>query len=371
MIIGVPREIKTQEYRVALTPAGVDALVRAGHSVILEDQAGQGSGFFNAIYQAAGAKIADSAEAVWNQAEMIVKVKEPLPGEYKFFRPGLVLFTFLHLAAEKSLTLALMEKKVVAIAYETVELPNGSLPLLTPMSEIAGRMSVQVGMTFLEKPQKGRGVLLGGVAGVHPGSVVIMGGGVVGTNALKRAIGLGARVTVIDKNLDRLRYLDDLFFGRIESLASNRFNIAEATAQADLLIGAVLIPGALAPHLVTEEMVRAMMPGSVIVDVAIDQGGCVETIDHPTTHDNPTYLKYGVVHYAVANIPGAVPRTATVALTNATLSYVEALANKGWEKAVREDPALAKGVNVLEGKITYCAVAQAHGLEDCLLDKII
>ncbi len=371
MIIGVPREIKTQEYRVALTPAGVDALVRAGHSVIIEDQAGQGSGFFNALYQAAGATIADSAEAVWNQAEMIVKVKEPLPGEYKFFRPGLVLFTFLHLAAEKSLTLALMEKKVVAIAYETVELPNGSLPLLTPMSEIAGRMSVQVGMTFLEKPQKGRGVLLGGVAGVHPGSVVIMGGGVVGTNALKRAIGLGARVTVIDKNLDRLRYLDDLFFGRIESLASNRYNIAEAAAQADLLIGAVLIPGALAPHLVTEEMVRAMMPGSVIVDVAIDQGGCVETIDHPTTHDNPTYLKYGVVHYAVANIPGAVPRTATVALTNATLSYVEALANKGWQKAVREDPALAKGVNVLEGKITYCAVAQAHGLEDCSLDKII
>jgi len=371
MIIGVPREIKTQEYRVALTPAGVDALVRAGHRVIIEDQAGQGSGFFNAAYQAAGAKIADAAEAVWSQAEMIVKVKEPLPVEYKFFRPGLLLFTFLHLAAEKSLTLALMEKKVAAIAYETVELPNGSLPLLTPMSEIAGRMSVQVGMTFLEKPQKGRGVLLGGVAGVHPGSVVIMGGGVVGTNALKRAIGLGARVTVIDKNLDRLRYLDDLFFGRIESLASNRYNIAEATAQADLLIGAVLIPGALAPHLVTEEMVRAMMPGSVIVDVAIDQGGCVETIDHPTTHDNPTYLKHGVVHYAVANIPGAVPHTATVALTNATLIYVEALANKGWQKAVREDPVLAKGVNVMEGKITYCAVAQAHGLENCSLEKIL
>jgi len=371
MIIGVPREMKTQEYRVALTPAGVDALVHAGHPVIIEDQAGQGSGFLNSDYQAAGAKISRSAEEVWTQAEMIVKVKEPLPSEYKFLRPGLIIFTFLHLAADKPLTLSLMGNRVVAIAYETVELPNGSLPLLTPMSEIAGCMSVQVGMTFLEKPRKGKGVLLGGVAGVHPGSVVIIGGGVVGTNALKRAIGLGTRVTVIDKSLDRLRYLDDLFHGRIESLASNRYNIAEAVAQADLVIGAVLIPGALAPHLVTEKMVRSMMPGSVIVDVAIDQGGSVETIDRPTTHDDPIYIKHDVVHYAVANIPGAVPRTATVALTNATITYVEALANKGWKRAVYDDPALAKGINVLEGKISYGAVAQAHGLDFCPLEKIL
>ena len=239
--------------------------------------------------------------------------------------------------------MALMEKKVVAIAYETVELPNGSLPLLTPMSEIAGRLSVQAGMNFLEKPQKGRGVLLGGVAGVHPGSVVILGAGVVGTNALKRATGLGARVTVIDKNLDRLRYLDDLFHGRIESLASNRYNIAESVAQADLVIGAVLIPGALTPHVVTEEMVRSMLPGSVIVDVSIDQGGCIETVDHPTTHDDPIYIKHGVIHYAVANIPGAVPRTSTVALTNATLVYVEALASKGWKGALRMTRRLPKG----------------------------
>lgn len=371
MIIGVPREIMAQEYRVALTPAGVDALVHAGHRVLIEGGAGEGSGFFDADFITAGAKILTSSPEVWGQADMIVKVKEPLPSEYQFFRPGLILFTFLHLAADKSLTLALMEKKVVAIAYETVELSNGRLPLLTPMSEIAGRMSVQVGMTFLEKPQKGRGVLLGGVAGVHPGSVVILGAGVVGTNALKRAIGLGVRVTVIDKNLDRLRYLDDLFHGRIESLASNRYNIAEATAQADLLIGAILIPGALAPHLVTEEMVKTMMPGSVIVDVSVDQGGSVETIDHPTTHDNPVYIKHDVIHYAVANIPGAVPRTATMALTNATLAYVEPLASKSWRKAVGERPDLAKGLNVLEGEIVYRAVAEAHGLQASPLERFL
>lgn len=371
MMIGVPKEIKNQEYRVALTPAGADALVRSGHQVIIENGAGEGSGFGNSDYQSAGAMIMKSAAEVWERAAMVVKVKEPLASEYKFFRPGLILFTFLHLAADKALTLALMETKMVAIAYETVELPNGSLPLLTPMSEIAGRMSVQVGMTFLEKPQGGRGVLLGGVAGVHPGSVVILGAGVVGTNALKRAIGLGARVTVIDKNLDRLRYLDDVFHGRIESLASNRYNIAEAIGQADLVIGAILIPGALAPRLVTEDMVASMLPGSVIVDVAVDQGGCFETIDHPTTHDNPIYVKHGVIHYAVANIPGAVPWTSTVALTNATLSYVEALADKGWKKAVVEDTALAKGINVLDGKVVYSAVGQAHGLESSLLSQII
>jgi alanine dehydrogenase len=371
MVVGVPKEIKTQEYRVALTPAGADALVRAGHRVVVEDGAGEGSGFVTPDYRAAGAEIAQTAGEVWERAEMIVKVKEPLSTEYRYFRPDLILFTFLHLATDKPLTLALMEKEVVAIAYETVELANGNLPLLTPMSEIAGRMSVQVGMTFLEKPQRGRGVLLGGVAGVHPGSIVILGAGVVGTNALKRAIGLGARVSVIDKNLDRLRYLDDLFHGRIESLASNRYNIAESVSPADLVIGAVLIPGALAPHLVTEDMVRSMLPGSVIVDVSIDQGGCVETIDHPTSHDDPVYIKHGVVHYAVANIPGAVPRTSTVALTNATLAYVEALARKGWKQAVSEDRALAKGLNVLGGKIVYSAIGQAHNLDSFPMDKVI
>jgi alanine dehydrogenase len=371
MIIGLPREIKTQEYRVALTPAGVDALVHAGHQVGVESGAGEESGFSNFDYQAAGARIVNSGAEVWGNADMIVKVKEPLPSEYPFFRPGLILFTFLHLAADRQLTLALIEKKVVSIAYETVELENGHLPLLTPMSEIAGRMAVQVGMTFLEKPRKGRGILIGAVAGVHPGSIVILGAGIVGTNALKRAVGLGARVTVIDKNLDRLRYLDDIFHGRIESLASNRYNIAEAVAQADLLIGAVLIPGALAPHLVSERMVGTMMPGSVIVDVAIDQGGCVETVDHPTTHDAPIYIKHGVVHYAVANMPGAVPRISTIALTNATLAYVEMLANRGWKKAIREDPALAKGVNILEGNIAYGAVAQAHNLEFVPFQKLV
>jgi len=260
---------------------------------------------------------------------------------------------------------------MVGLAYETVELRSGSLPLLTPMSEIAGRMSIQVGISFLEKPHKGRGVLLGGVPGVHPGSVVILGAGVAGTNALKRAVGLGTRVTVIDKNLDRLRYLDDLFHGRIESLSSNRYNIAESVSQADLVIGAVLIPGALAPHLVSEEMVRSMIPGSVIVDISVDQGGCIETIDHPTTHEDPVYIKHGVIHYAVANIPGAVPRTSTVALTNATLAYIQELAAKGWKNAVLEDPGLAKGVNVLNGRVVYSAVGQAHGLESFRLEEVL
>lgn len=371
MIIGLPREIKKQEYRVALTPAGVDALAQSGNQVWVEQGAGEESGFSDSDYEKAGARIGNSPAQVWGQAEMIVKVKEPLPSEYPFFRPGLILFTFLHLAADQQLTLALIDKKVVSIAYETVELQSGHLPLLTPMSEIAGRMAVQVGMTFLEKPRKGRGILIGGIAGVHPGSIVILGAGTVGTNALKRAVGLGARVMVIDKNLERLRYLDDIFHGRIESLASNRYNVAEAVAQADLLIGAVLIPGALAPHLVPEGMVKSMMPGSVIVDVAIDQGGCVATIDHPTTHDDPVYVKHGVVHYAVANMPGAVPRTSTIALTNSTISYIEMLANKGWKRAIQEDSALAKGINILEGKVTYEAVAQAHGLEFVPIQKIV
>ncbi len=366
MVIGVPREIKVQEYRVALTPAGVDVLIRSGHRVLIEAGAGEGSGFPDGDYRNAGADVLTSPAEVWG-AEMVVKVKEPLPSEYKFFRPDMILFTFLHLAADKPLTLALAQHRVVAIAYETVELPNGHLPLLTPMSEIAGRMSVQVGMTFLEKPRGGRGVLLGGVPGVYPGSVVILGAGVVGTNALKRAIGLGARVTVIDKNLDRLRYIEDLFHGRIETLAANRYNIAEAAVTADLLIGGVLIPGARAPHLVSEEMVRAMSPGSVIVDVAVDQGGSIETVDRATTHEAPIYIKHHVIHYAVANMPGAVPRTATVALTNATLGYVETLAEKGWRKATREASDLAKGVNVIRGEVVYDAVAEAHNLKSLSL----
>jgi len=371
MIIGLPREIKPQEHRVGLTPAGVDALVRAGHQVIVEKGAGEGSGFSDKDYRQAGAQILAEASEVWAEADMVVKVKEPLPIEYDYFKPGLVLFTYLHLAAEPELTKVLAEKQVTAIAYETVELPNGSLPLLVPMSEVAGRMSIQVGASFLEKPRRGKGILLGGVAGVPPAHVVILGGGTVGTSALKRAVGMGARVTVIDKNLDRLRYLDDVFHGQIETLASNHLNIAAAVQSADLVIGAVLIPGARAPRLVTEEMVRSMEPGSVIVDVAVDQGGCVETIDHPTTHEEPIYIKHGVVHYAVANMPGAVPRTSTLALTHATLPYVLDLANKGWIQAVKEDPALAKGVNVVLGKITNPGVAEAHGLPYYKLEEVL
>ncbi|MGQ9824528.1 MAG: alanine dehydrogenase [Desulfotomaculales bacterium] len=371
MIVGLPRETKPQEHRVGLTPAGVDALVRVGHRVLVEKGAGKGSGFTDDDYRRAGARVVGEAGEVWSQADMVVKVKEPLPAEYRYFRPGLILFTYLHLAAEPALTQVLAEKQVTAIAYETVELANGSLPLLTPMSEVAGRMAVQVGAAFLEKPRGGKGILLGGVAGVPPARVVILGGGTVGTNALKRAVGMGARVTVIDRNLDRLRYLDDVFHGQIETLASNHLNIASAVREADLVIGAVLIPGARAPRLVTAEMVRGMEPGSVIVDVAVDQGGCVETVDRPTTHEDPVYTRHGVVHYAVANMPGAVPRTSTLALTNATLPYVLALAGKGWKRAVEEDPALARGVNVVAGRITNPGVAEAHGLCCCRLEEVL
>jgi alanine dehydrogenase len=349
----------------------VDALVRAGHRVLVERGAGEGSGFGDDDYRRAGARVVGDAGEVWSQADLVVKVKEPLPAEYGYFRPGLVLFAYLHLAAEPELTRVLAEKEVTAIAYETVELPGGSLPLLTPMSEVAGRMAVQVGAAFLEKPRGGKGVLLGGVAGVPPARVVILGGGTVGTNALKRAVGMGARVTVIDRNLDRLRYLDDVFHGQIETLASNHLSITSAVREADLVIGAVLIPGARAPRLVTAEMVRGMEPGSVIVDVAVDQGGCVETVDHPTTHEDPVYTRHGVVHYAVANMPGAVPRTSTLALTNATLPYVLALAGKGWKRAVEEDPALARGVNVVAGRITNPGVAEAHGLCCCRLEEVL
>ncbi|MDI3535488.1 MAG: alanine dehydrogenase [Thermosediminibacterales bacterium] len=371
MIIGVPKEIKQQESRVAMTPAGVDALVADGHKVIIEKGAGEGAGFLDEAYASVGAELVNSAADVWENSEMIVKVKEPLPQEYKYFRKDLVIFTYLHLAPEPELTRALMEKKVVAIAYETVQKTDGSLPLLIPMSEIAGRMSVQVGATYLEKIQGGKGVLLDGVAGVPPASVVVLGAGTVGTSAVKRAVGIGARVTVVDINIERLRYLADIFRNEIETLYSNRFNIMEAVKNADLVVGSVLIPGAKAPKILTEDMVKSMKPGSVIVDVAIDQGGCVETIEHPRTHDNPVFVKHGVLHYAVANIPGVVPRTSTLALTNATLPYILKIANKGWKQAVIEDKALAKGVNVVKGKVTYAAVAEAHNLPYYSLEEII
>ncbi|MCL6522833.1 MAG: alanine dehydrogenase [Firmicutes bacterium] len=362
MRIGVPREIKQDEARVALTPAGAAALVHEGHQVLVESGAGLGSGFDDEAYARQGATVVREAADVWSGAEMVLKVKEPLPQEFAYFRPGLLLFTYLHLAAARELTQALLEHGVVAVAYETVQLPDRSLPLLTPMSEVAGRMAVQIGAHFLEAPQGGRGVLLGGVPGVPRGDVVIVGGGTVGVNAAKIALGLGAHVTVLDINADRLRYLDDIFGGRITTLASNRANIAEAVHRADILVGAVLVPGARAPHLVTEEMVKSMKPGSVIVDVAIDQGGSVETCDHVTTHSNPAYVRHGVVHYAVANIPGAVPRTSTFALTNATLPYVERLAGLGWREALRRDPSLARGLQTCDGRVTYAAVAEAHGL---------
>lgn len=371
MLVGIPKEIKNNENRVAITPAGVAALVRAGHQVIIENEAGIGSGITNQDYITAGASILDSPQEVFGRADMIMKVKEPLAPEYDLLREGQILFTYLHLAPEPELTRALLKKKVVGIAYETIQLDNGSLPLLTPMSEVAGRMAVQVGAQYLEKPKGGKGILLGGVPGVPAADVVIIGGGVVGTNAAKIAIGMGAQVTIIDKSADRLRYLDDLWGGRVTTLISNSFNIERAVRYADLLVGAVLVPGAKAPHLVTEEMVKQMKPGSVIVDVAIDQGGSVETIDRVTTHSNPVYEKHGVIHYAVANMPGAVARTSTYALTNATLPYALELAGKGYEQAVRENRALAKGVNTLKGKLTYAAVAEALNLPYTPLEEVL
>ncbi|AEH49695.1 alanine dehydrogenase [Parageobacillus thermoglucosidasius] len=360
MIIGIPKEIKNNENRVAITPAGVMSFVQAGHTVLVEKDAGIGSGFTNEDYANAGAQIIDQAQDVWEKADMIMKVKEPLPSEYGYFRPGLILFTYLHLAAEPELARALKEKGVIAIAYETVQVGR-TLPLLTPMSEVAGRMAAQIGAQFLEKPKGGKGILLGGVPGVSRGKVTIIGGGTVGTNAAKVAVGLGADVTIIDLSADRLRELDDIFGHQITTLMSNPMNIAQAVAESDLVIGAVLIPGAKAPKLVTEEMVKAMKPGSVIVDVAIDQGGIVETSDHVTTHDNPTYVKHGVVHYAVANMPGAVPRTSTLALTNVTIPYALQIANKGVQQAISDNPALKLGVNVANGEITYEAVARDLG----------
>lgn len=370
MIVGVPKEIKNNENRVAITPAGVTALVQNGHKVLVETSAGLGSGFTDEDYKAVGAQIVPTAAEAW-AADMVMKVKEPLEPEYGFFREGLILFTYLHLAPEPELTRALIDKKVVAIAYETIQLDNGALPLLTPMSEVAGRMAVQIGAQFLEKPYGGKGVLLAGVPGVPKGEVVIVGGGIVGTNAAKMALGLGANVTILDISADRLRQLDDMFQGRVQTLMSNSFNIANAVKKADLLIGAVLIPGARAPRLVTEEMVKSMTPGSVIVDVAIDQGGSIETVDRITTHDNPTYEKFGVIHYAVANMPGAVARTSTLALTNVTLPYALQIAQKGYREAILSNRPLAKGVNVIDGKITFKAVADAHGLPYESIDSVM
>ncbi|PAB61165.1 alanine dehydrogenase [Anaeromicrobium sediminis] len=371
MIVGIPKEIKNNENRVAITPAGVDAFVRAGHKVIIENNAGLGSGFSNEIYVEAGAEIIPTAKEVFDMADMIIKVKEPLKEEYAYFKEGQILYTYLHLAPEPELTEALIEKNVVSIAYETVQLEDGSLPLLTPMSMVAGRMATQIGAQFLEKHEGGKGVLLGGVPGVEPAKVTVIGGGIVGTHAAKMAIGLGADVTILDINAQRLIYLDDMFQGRIKTVVSNSYNIAKAVKESDLVIGAVLIPGAKAPHLVTEDMVKAMEPGSVIVDVAIDQGGSIATIDRITTHDNPVYEKHGVIHYSVANMPGAVARTSTLALTSATLPYGLQIANKGYLEAIKQNKALAKGVNVIEGKVTYESVAKAHNLEYTPLEEVI
>ncbi|MBR2568856.1 MAG: alanine dehydrogenase [Paenibacillus sp.] len=360
MIIGVPKEIKNNENRVAITPAGVDALVKAGHRVLIETQAGAGSGFTNEDYTSVGAVMIHEAASVWSQADMILKVKEPLPAEYPYFREGLILFTYLHLANEPQLTRALVDKGVIAIAYETVQVGR-TLPLLTPMSEVAGRMASQIGAQFLEKVHGGKGILLSGVPGVRKGKVTVIGGGVVGTNAAKIALGLGAEVTIVDLSPDRLRELDDMFRGQIQTLISNPFNLKDAVKESDLVIGAVLIPGAKAPKLVTEDMIQSMQPGSVVVDVAIDQGGIIETVDHITTHDQPTYVKHGVVHYAVANMPGAVPRTSTLALTNVTIPYALQLANKGVLSALRNNTALLAGLNVACHQVTYEAVARDLG----------
>ena len=370
MIVGLPKEIKDNEYRVGLTPAGVRALSDGGHQVIVERSAGEGSGFEDSLYQRAGADIIDSADDVWAQADMIVKVKEPIAPEYPRMREGQLLFTYLHLAPDKKLTEQLIQRKVTGIAYETITDRRGGLPLLTPMSEVAGRMAIQVGAHYLEKMAGGRGILLGGVPGVPAARVVIIGGGVVGTNAAKIAVGMGAHVTIIDNNLERLRELDDIFLSKISTLASSAYMIHDAISQADLIVGAVLVPGASAPRLVTRSMLKDVPNGSVIVDVAVDQGGCIETT-HPTTHSDPTYYVEGVLHYCVANMPGAVPRTSTFALTNATLPYAVKLANMGFMDAIRSDSGLKAGVNTYAGHCTYEAVAQAQAIPYTGLDALI
>jgi alanine dehydrogenase len=370
VIVGLPKEIKDNEYRVGLTPAGVRALSDSDHQVIVERSAGEGSGFEDSLYQRAGAQIIDSAEDVWAKADMIVKVKEPIEPEYAHMREGQLLFTYLHLAPDRKLTEQLIQRKVTGIAYETITDRHGGLPLLTPMSEVAGRMAIQVGAHYLEKMAGGRGILLGGVPGVPAARVVIIGGGVVGTNAAKIAVGMGAHVTMIDNNLERLRELDDIFLSKISTLASSAYMIHDAISNADLIIGAVLVPGASAPRLVTRSMLKDVPNGAVIVDVAVDQGGCIETT-HPTTHSNPTYYVEGVLHYCVANMPGAVPRTSTFALTNATLPYAVKLANLGFFEAIRSDAGLKAGVNTYAGHCTYEAVAQAQEIPYTGIDALI
>jgi alanine dehydrogenase len=370
MIVGVPTEIKDNEYRVAMTPAGARELIERGHEICIQKGAGEGSSIPDEEFEAVGACMVPDAEAVWAKAEMIMKVKEPLEPEYPLLRDGQILFTYLHLAASEDLARALLGRGAVCIAYETVELPDGRLPLLAPMSEVAGRMAPQIGAQFLERTMGGRGVLLGGVSGVAQGEVLILGAGVVGSNAAHIAVGLGASVTVIDKNTDRLRHLDDIMFGKVRTLASNRHNIEEAVERADLVIGAVLVPGAKAPTLVTREMLSSMKPHAVIVDVAVDQGGCVETI-HATTHSDPAYLVDDILHYGVANMPGAVPYTSTYALTNAPLPWAIELADKGYRRAAQENAPLALGINILDHKLTYRGVADAHSLEYTPLSSLI
>ncbi|MFC6117227.1 alanine dehydrogenase [Macrococcoides bohemicum] len=361
MIIGIPKEIKNNENRVGLTPGGVHALVENGHTVRVEAGAGMGSYFTDEDYKEAGAEIV-SVEQAWD-TDMVIKVKEPLSAEFGYFKEGLVLFTYLHLAPEVELTKALLEKKVVGIAYETVQLPTGGLPLLSPMSEVAGRMATQIGAQFLQKTNGGKGILLAGVPGVEKGKVTIIGGGQAGTNAAKMAIGLGADVTILDLSPVRLQQLDDLFGSQVQTLMSTPLNIAESVKNSDLVIGAVLIPGAKAPKLVTEEMIKSMSPGSVVIDIAIDQGGIFETSDRITTHDDPTFIKHDVVHYSVANMPGAVPRTSTMALSNATIPYALQIANKGYKQAALDNEAILKGFNTLDGNVTFRAVADDQGLE--------
>jgi alanine dehydrogenase len=370
MLIGVPKEIKTNENRVALVPAGAEDLINRGNEVIVEKGAGEGSGFSDEAYRTAGATIIDSVDEVWERAEMIMKVKEPIAEEYPRMREGQILFTYFHFAADETLTRAVIDSGAIAIAYETVQLPSGELPLLTPMSEVAGRMAVQAGAKYLERFHGGRGLLLGGVPGVPPADVVILGGGVVGINAAKMAAGMGAHVRILDVSLTRLRYLSDVMPANVDLIYSNRYNILEQLAHADLLIGAVLLPGAKAPNLVRREDLKLMKKGSVIVDVAVDQGGCVETI-HPTTHQDPIYEVEGVVHYGVANMPGGVPRTSTLALTNATYPYAARLARIGWQQACQTEPSLAYGLNIVQGKVTYPGVAEAFGLEYTPVEDVL
>ncbi|HSJ14929.1 MAG TPA: alanine dehydrogenase [Longimicrobiales bacterium] len=370
MIIGVPKEIKTNENRVALVPGGAEALVAAGHTVYVERSAGEGSGFGDSAYQAAGAIILDTPDEVWAKAEMIIKVKEPIAAEWPRMRPDQLIFTYFHFAASDPLTRACIDSDSVHLAYETVQLPNGELPLLTPMSEVAGRMAVQEGAKYLEKFFGGRGILMGGVPGVEPATVVVLGGGIVGINAAKMAAGMGANTIILDISLNRLRYLDDVMPANCTMLYSNRTNILEQIQKADVVVGAVLLPGAKAPNLVRREDLKLMKPGSVIVDVAVDQGGCVETI-RATTHEDPIYVVDGVIHYGVANMPGAVSRTSTLALTNATFPYTLTLANKGWKAASKQDRALALGLNVVKGKVVYPGVAEAFGLDYTPVEKVL